>query len=59
MKDIEYNNEDSEIYIDFLKDKKDEYLKNTVPKRMVIDFLAGMTDEYFLSCYSKLIVNDK
>ena len=41
---IEYNKKDSEIFIDFLNTKNDEYLNNTVPKRRVIDFLAGMTD---------------
>lgn len=54
LKDIEYNNEDSEIYHDFLNTKTDTYKNNTVPKRIVIDFLAGMTDEYFISKYCKL-----
>ena len=55
LKDIETNNHDSAIYKDFLIDKKDVYLKNTNPKRMVIDYLAGMTDEYFHKKYEELI----
>ena len=55
LNDIEYNNEDSEIFHDFLSSKTDTYKNNTVPKRMVIDFLAGMTDEYFISKYSNIV----
>ena len=54
LKDIEYNNEESEIYTDFLQRKNKEYNQNTNPKRIVIDFLAGMTDEYFMAKYHKL-----
>lgn len=54
LEDIEYNKKDSEIFIDFLNTKNDEYLNSTVPKRRVIDFLAGMTDEYFMSKYHEL-----
>lgn len=54
LHDIEYNTKDSDIFVDFLDKKNDEYTKNTVPKRMVIDFLAGMTDEYFISKYKDL-----
>ena len=57
LKDIEYNNEESDIYIDFLRWKNLEYTQNTVPKRIVIDFLAGMTDEYFISKYNKISNN--
>jgi len=57
LQDIEYNKQDSDIFIDFLKNKNEEYMKNTVPKRMVIDFLAGMTDEYFMSKYKALDIN--
>ncbi len=57
LKDIEYNNEDSDIFRDFLGTKEAIYLENTNPKRMVIDFLAGMTDEYFISQYHKIIGN--
>ena len=55
VKDIENDNKNSEIFIDFLHDKNEEYLTNTSPKRMAIDFLAGMTDEYFIESYSKLL----
>jgi len=54
IKDLEYNNEDSKIYKDFLSTKKELYLKNTSHKRMVIDFLAGMTDEYFITQYENI-----
>ena len=54
LKDIEYNKKDSDIFVDFLNDKNEEYLTNTVLKRQVIDFLAGMTDEYFMSKYHEL-----
>ena len=55
LEDIEYNNKDSEIFVDFLNTKNESYLNNTVPKRQVIDFLAGMTDEYFMSKYKNLV----
>lgn len=53
LSDIENNNENSEIYRDFLSTKLPIYMDNTNHKRMVIDFLAGMTDEYFLDKYNK------
>ena len=55
LNDIETDNKESEIYKDFLKDKKPIYMENTNHKRMVIDFLAGMTDEYFHKQYEALI----
>ena len=55
LNDIENKNKKSVIYTDFLCTKKDIYLDNTNPKRMVIDFLAGMTDEYFHKQYEDLI----
>ncbi len=55
LKDIEYNNEDSDIYVDFISKQNAEYLNNTNHKRIVIDFLAGMTDDYFISHYNKLL----
>lgn len=48
LNDITLENKDSRIYTNFLNYKKDIYLKNTTPKRMVLDFIAGMTDDYFL-----------
>ena len=53
LSDIENNNENSEIYRDFLSTKLPIYMDNTNHKRMVIDFLAGMTDEYFLDKCNK------
>ena len=55
LKDIEYNNEESDIFKDFLKYKKEAYFDNTNPKRMVIDFLAGMTDDYFRDRCRKIV----
>lgn len=47
LKDIINDNRESIIYKIFLDTQSSDYLKNTVPKRMVIDFIAGMTDEMF------------
>ena len=55
LKDIEYNNEESDIFKDFLKYKKEAYFNNTNSKRMVIDFLAGMTDDYFRDRCRKIV----
>ena len=55
LKDIEYNNEESDIFKDFLKYKKEAYFNNTNPKRMVIDFLSGMTDDYFRDRCRKIV----
>lgn len=55
LKDIEYNNEESDIFKDFLKNKEQVYFDNTNSKRMVIDFLAGMTDDYFRDRCRKIV----
>ena len=54
LNDITLKNKDSRIYTNFLNYKKDIYLKNTTPKRMVLDFIAGMTDDYFLLCFREV-----
>lgn len=54
LNDITLENKDSRIYTNFLNYKKDIYLKNTTPKRMVLDFIAGMTDDYFLLCFREV-----
>ncbi|MEG1495677.1 MAG: HD domain-containing protein [Bacilli bacterium] len=51
LMDLESNNLQSEIYINFLNDKDISYLSKTSNKRKVIDFISGMTDEYFINCY--------
>ena len=47
------NDINSDIYLVFLNDMNEEYIKNTTPARKVIDFIAGMTDNYFLEQYKK------
>lgn len=54
LDDIIKNNENSEIYTDFLKWKNDDYKQKSGSKRIVIDFISGMTDEYFISKYNKI-----
>lgn len=49
LTDIKNKNKNSEIYIVFLNNQCDDYLKNTSDKRKVIDFIAGMTDDYFIN----------
>ena len=43
------------IYLNFLKDKSKEYLKNTNDNRKVIDYIAGMTDKYIEKEYTNYI----
>lgn len=49
LNDIEKNNQDSIIYLIFLNNQNEKYLKNNSAKRKAIDFIAGMTDDLFLS----------
>ena len=46
---LDKENHDSPIYIMFLNNQNEKYLKETSNKRKVIDFLAGMTDDLFIS----------
>ena len=46
---LDKENHDSPIYIMFLNNQNERYLKETSNKRKVIDFLAGMTDDLFIS----------
>ncbi len=48
MNDIERGHEDSVIFLGFLKDMDDQYVKEHSPAEVVRDFIAGMTDQYFL-----------
>lgn len=42
------------IYINFLNNMNEEYLKNTSDERKIIDYIAGMTDETFIAEYDRL-----
>lgn len=48
MRDIEAGREDSVIFLGFLKDMDDQYIRDHAPAEVVRDFIAGMTDKYFL-----------
>ena len=48
LKDIEEGREDSVIYLGFLKDMDEKYIRDHLPAEIVRDFIAGMTDKYFL-----------
>ena len=48
MRDIEEGREDSVIFLGFLKDMDDHYIRDHAPAEVVRDFIAGMTDKYFL-----------
>jgi len=47
--DLEKDNRESVIFINFLKDISEEYTANHRKEEIVRDFIAGMTDRYFLS----------
>lgn len=49
------NNKNNSIYLNFLKNKNEEYLNNTNDNRKVIDFLAGMTDKYIEKEYNEYL----
>ncbi|MBN2434187.1 MAG: HD domain-containing protein [Spirochaetes bacterium] len=46
--------ESSDIFIHFLKDRKNDYNKKTDPARVVIDFMASMTDSFIVNQFNKL-----
>jgi dGTPase len=48
LKDIEQGRENSAIFLRFLKDMDDHYMRDHSPAEVVRDFIAGMTDKYFL-----------
>lgn len=48
MEDLEKENIDSHIFLGFLKNMSDEYVKSHHNAEIVRDFIAGMTDQYFL-----------
>jgi len=47
--DLEKDNRESVIFINFLEDISEEYVANHRKEEIVRDFIAGMTDRYFLS----------
>lgn len=53
LNDVENNNSNSIIYIDFINNMNDEYLQNNNDVRIVIDYIAGMTDDYFIKRYNE------
>ena len=48
LNDIEQGRENSVIFLRFLKDMDDHYMRDHSPAEVVRDFIAGMTDKYFL-----------
>ncbi|MBU1712629.1 MAG: HD domain-containing protein [Proteobacteria bacterium] len=48
LDDLEKENNESAIFINFLKDISEEYMINHRKEEIVRDFIAGMTDQYFL-----------
>lgn len=57
FKDLELNNKNSNIYVLYLNERNDAYIKNTKKQRIVIDFLAGMTDDFFIKEVKKYNAN--
>ena len=56
FQDLEQENEDSDIYTEFLEGMSDRYLEGRRSPETVRDFIAGMTDDYFLKqCYKHLV----
>ena len=55
QKALEENSNNSFIF-NFLHDMDENYLKKTLPKRMIIDCIAGMTDDFFNSQYNNNFV---
>lgn len=54
LKDLQEENETSDIYIYFYKYMNADYKKNTSKERVVIDYISGMTDRFFISSCQKL-----
>ena len=58
LRDLNEENETSDIYIYFYKYMNDDYKKNTTKERVVIDYISGMTDHFFTTSYEKAIEGD-
>ncbi len=48
LSDIEKDNRQSVIFINYLEDMSKDYIENHKKEEIVRDFIAGMTDQYFL-----------
>ena len=48
LEDLETENDNSEIYGEYLKGMSEEYREATLKPEIIRDFMAGMTDEYFM-----------
>ncbi|MDA3900702.1 MAG: HD domain-containing protein [Spirochaetes bacterium] len=46
--------EESDIFLYFLKDRKSSYMEKNEPARIVIDFMASMTDSFIINQFNKL-----
>ena len=56
LRDLEMENQESDIFREFLEGMSQEYRERTPAAGVVRDFIAGMTDEYFLNqCNNNLI----
>lgn len=55
LKDLEENNEESNIIKSYLNNLSNEYKNNNTKARIVLDYIAGMTDEYARKEYHKII----
>lgn len=56
LHDLKKNEQKSYIWRDFLHNKPERYLSNTLPVQMVIDYVSGMTDNYFVRTLERLIL---
>lgn len=48
INDIRSDNQSSDIFVHFLKDMSDTYVKSHRQEEIARDFISGMTDKYFL-----------
>lgn len=56
LQDLEQKKENSHVWKEFVKNKRDAYRRDTSTVRMVIDYVAGMTDSFFVRTLEKLAV---
>ena len=54
LHDLENNNQNSSIYINYLNDMSSDYKKTNI-KRIVLDYISLMTDAYFQKEYESII----
>lgn len=53
MTHLEEKNEKEDIFVLFLNNMNDAYIKNNTNARKVLDYMSGMTDDFLLSQYRK------